>query len=208
MHRYLSLFLLLALSCSPSGRQRGEDGLVQARLTQEALSRQYLDPETTILSESQRLALESLGGLNFFPVSAAYIVPARLERYEDPEVITMPTSSDRLAEYRVYGRVSFELLGRPDTLTVFETTMTQLPEEYRNLLFLPFRDRTTGTDTYGGGRYLDLPKPGGDRILIDFNRAYHPYCAYSYGYSCPVPPAANFVDQRVEAGIRDTDLGE
>ncbi len=209
MFRYLPLCLLLLAACTstraPAPRA---EPLAAAQRAQETLDQEYLDPERSILSEAQRTALQEGGGLSFFPLSTAYIVSARLERYPDPEVISLPTSADVSAEYYVYGRLIFELRGQPDTLDVFRTTRTQLPEEYRNLLFLPFRDATSGVDTYGGGRYLDLHLPEAEQVTLDFNKAYHPYCAYTTGYACPVPPSQNYVDQRVEAGVRNTDPGD
>ncbi len=209
MFRYLPLCLLFLVACTSTRAPAPPPGpLAAARSAQETLNQEYLDPERSILSEAQRTALQEGGGLSFFPLSTAYIVSARLERYPDPEVISLPTSADVAAEYHVYGRLSFELRGQPHTLDVFRTTRTQLPEEYRNLLFLPFRDATSGVDTYGGGRYLDLRLPVTEEVVLDFNKAYHPYCAYVTGYACPVPPPQNYLEQRVEAGVRNTGLGD
>lgn len=201
--RSLSFLLLVAVACA-APRSASRSALAQSRAVQEQLNREYLDPATSILSETERLALADRGGLSFFPLSAKYIVDARLERYPDPETVDIPTSGPQPARYYVYGRLLFELQGRPDTLDVFLTTNRYLPEAYRNLLFVPFRDETSGEDTYGGGRYLDVPLPESDRVILDFNRAYHPYCAYTDGYACPVPPARNYLEQRVEAGVRNT----
>ena len=199
-------FLLLALGCTPGRRSASPPS--EAAAAQAKLNREYLDPETSILSPEQRAALEQNGGLNFFPIDPVYRTVAKLIRPDSRRVIQMPTSSNRIAEYEVYAVLAFTLNGQPDTLEAYAMTDRYLPEEYRNLLFIPFRDETSGVDTYGGGRYLDIGKPAGDELVLDFNQAYHPYCAYTTGYSCPVPPAGNFVNQRVEAGIRNTDLGE
>ncbi len=207
LHLLLIILLLTIPSCTTT-RTGGEHSQPDAAAAQAKLNREYLDPDTSILTADQRQALAKTGGLNFFPIDQNYAVIAKLERYPDPEIVQMPTSSDRLAEYRVYGQLSFELNGQPVSLDVFESTNPNVPEEYRDVLFLPFRDETSGSDTYGGGRYLDVRKPEGETVLLDFNRAYHPYCAYNYGYSCPVPPEQNFVHQRIEAGVRNTDLGE
>ena len=74
--------------------------------------------------------------------------------------------------------------------------------EYEDYLFLPFTDKTNGDSSYGGGRYLDLKLPEGDSIIIDFNQAYNPYCAYNDKYSCPVPPKSNNLDIEVLAGVK------
>jgi uncharacterized protein (DUF1684 family) len=75
-------------------------------------------------------------------------------------------------------------------------------EEYRDYLFLPFADLTNGEETYGGGRYLDLTIPTGNTILLDFNKAYNPYCAYNPKYSCPLVPKQNRLDIPIIAGVK------
>jgi uncharacterized protein (DUF1684 family) len=93
------------------------------------------------------------------------------------------------------------------SLPLYRSLRTDIAPKYQNLLFLPFKDHTSGKTSYGGGRYLDLPIPSGNKLVIDFNKAYHPYCAYTTGYSCPVVPEDNYLDLAVEAGIKMVDLG-
>ncbi|CAH0999696.1 hypothetical protein LEM8419_00996 [Neolewinella maritima] len=211
------LVLLLVCSCasrrpfiadSVNAQADQETAVADAAAFQADLSETYLDPERTILSESKLARLQALGGLNFYPIDPAYVVVADFTRYSEPEIIEMKTSSARLAEFRVYGRATFELQGEELALDVYETTNPNVPEEYAGLLFLPFRDATSGKETYGGGRYIDLPSPEGDELLIDFNQAYQPYCAYSDGFSCPVPPAQNDMTVAIRAGVRTTELGD
>ena len=73
-------------------------------------------------------------------------------------------------------------------------------EGFEDYLFIPFRDGTSRIETYGGGRYLDVRIPDGKELLIDFNLAYNPYCAYSHRYSCPIPPVVNTLDVKIIAG--------
>ena len=73
-------------------------------------------------------------------------------------------------------------------------------KEYKDYLFLPFRDGTSRKESYGGGRFLDLKKPKGKTIHIDFNLAYNPYCAYSHRYTCPIPPPENELTIEIKAG--------
>jgi uncharacterized protein (DUF1684 family) len=75
-------------------------------------------------------------------------------------------------------------------------------EGLEDYLFLPFLDDTNGETTYGGGRYIDLRIPKGDSMEIDFNRAYNPYCVYNDKYSCPIVPRDNYIDLKVEAGLK------
>ena len=74
-------------------------------------------------------------------------------------------------------------------------------EEYKNHLFLPFTDLSNGEKSYTGGRFIDLEIPNSDVIVIDFNKAYNPYCAYSPDYSCPIPPAENHLNVNILAGV-------
>lgn len=206
--RLLFPLLLLLFSCVTRRSVGSTTPPDDAAATQAELSATYLDPERTILTATKRERLQELGGLTFYPISPDYRVEATVSRYADPEIIQMPTSSGRIVAYRIFGQASFTLDGQPVTLDLLETTNPNVPLEYQGLLFVPFRDATSGTETYGGGRYLDVPTPEGNTVILDFNKAYHPYCAYSDGYSCPVPPEQNTLPVAVRAGIRNTDLGE
>ena len=113
----------------------------------------------------------------------------------------MATSTDRKPIYEKYGEAHFELDGEKIVLPIYQSHSLRVKEEYKDHLFLPFQDLTNGTESYGGGRYLDLRIPTGDTIVIDFNKAYNPYCAYSSRYSCPVPPKENRMKVAVRAGV-------
>lgn len=93
--------------------------------------------------------------------------------------------------YVKYGDLYFSINGKDFKLNVFQNQELISDPEYYNYLFLPFTDLTNGETTYSGGRYLDLRIPEGDSILLDFNKAYNPFCAYSCDYSCPIVPAEN-----------------
>ena len=116
----------------------------------------------------------------------------------------MPTTRKRVEQpiYEKYGEVHFTLNGQEIKLPVYQSHSLREDEEWKNYLFLPFKDATNGKITYGGGRYLELWYTGGDTIVVDFNRAYNPYCAYNYNYSCPIVPKANWLDIPIEAGER------
>lgn len=139
-------------------------------------------------------------GLPYFPVDEDLVfdgVP--LEPYigDEPAAFQIQTSDDRLrAAYRA-GILRFEIAGQPLQLTAY----TFDGGEGRNL-FVPFLDATSGTETYGAGRYLDLEPEEDGRYTVDFNLAYHPSCVYDPRYSCPLTPAENRLPVRVEAGER------
>lgn len=108
--------------------------------------------------------------------------------------LRLATSSGETQDFVSYGQVTLPS-GEPLLL------LARAGEAQPESVFVPFRDATSGVKTYGAGRYLDAPLDGGC-VLLDFNRAYHPYCAYSEGWTCPLPPAQNWLKGAVEAGER------
>jgi uncharacterized protein (DUF1684 family) len=201
MKKYCLLLLLVAGNFLPVLAQF--DSLKIAKdvlLFQEELNHEYKDPEKSPLPQEEIAAFK---GHEFFPVAARLVVKARLVKTRKPETFKMKTSTDRLPEYVKYGEAHFTLAGKPQVLEIYQSVALREKPEYKDHLFLPFTDATNGAETYGGGRYLDLKIPKGKTIIIDFNKAYNPYCAYSKKYSCPVPPLANRLDLPIEAGVKD-----
>jgi uncharacterized protein (DUF1684 family) len=141
-------------------------------------------------------------GLEFFPADPDYFIKARFVLNPDPETFEMETTTDRRPVYAKYGEAHFSLNGEDIILEIYQSDRAKQMEEFREYLFLPFKDLTNGEETYGGGRYIDLKIPEGDEIMIDFNKAYNPYCAYNDRYSCPVPPKANHLNIRIPAGVK------
>ncbi len=146
------------------------------------------DDRAPLTPEQQR----SFKALSYFPENEALIVMAKVDRDVDPGVVHMETTKGRPQEYRRYGRVYFEVDGRKAEVTLYASAGSRK-------LFLPFRDATSGNETYGGARYLDL-ESGGKEIEIDFNYAYNPYCAYNAEWNCPLPPAENWLEVPIRAG--------
>lgn len=115
----------------------------------------------------------------------------------------MATSGPIKKQYRVYGIIHFKIKNTSLQLNLYQSQTLMLNEQYKNLLFLPFTDATTGKKTYEGGRYIDLDINAikNKRVIIDFNKAYNPYCAYVSGvYNCPVPPKENHLIIAIRAG--------
>ncbi|MEM1327075.1 MAG: DUF1684 domain-containing protein [Bacteroidota bacterium] len=167
------------------------------------LNEKYQHPVTSPLSAAQILAFKELGGHPFYPLSKAYRVTADIELFDQFEDINMSTSSGKEATYQKYGRATFKLNGASHELTIFRSVELNDDGTQSNDLFIPFRDLTSGKETYGGGRYIDMKIPDeGKAFIIDFNKAYHPYCAYTDGYSCPIPPSENTLTTAVNAGIQ------
>lgn len=157
--------------------------LLESQAFQEEINEAYLDPERSVLRPED---FEDFTGLEFFPIDSKYIVEARFIRTPDEKPFFMPTTTERLPEYVKYGEAHFTLDGKDLILNIYQPV--EFEDEY---LFMPFTDLTSGDGSYGGGRYLDFDLPIGETLIIDFNKAYNPYCAYNPKYSCPIPPPEN-----------------
>ncbi len=168
-------------------------------LFQKKLNEEFQNPETSPLPDRYRKDFE---GLDFFKPDTSFRVIASLERTADAIPFMMPTTTDRLSEEVVYGVVNFTLKGKKYSLEVYQNLELMETAEYEDYLFLPFLDNTNGEETYAGGRYLDLAIPEGNSIVLDFNRAYNPYCAYNKKYSCPIVPKRNFLNTKIIAGVK------
>lgn len=168
---------------------------------QRDLNREFSDPKESPLSAQERRAFRALP---YYPANYAYYVEARLVRDATAQPFAMPTSTARRPQYRKYGELHFTLAGQPLTLSVYQSLDLLARPGFADYLILPFTDATNGHGSYGGGRYLDLrlPPAGTTALLLDFNRAYNPSCAYSPAYSCPVPPAENRLPVAVPVGVR------
>lgn len=134
--------------------------------------------------------------LKYFEIDPAYKIVGKIDRMTSGQTINIMMSGGDVEEYEAYGNVKFEINGIKCALKIFKT-----PE---GNLFLPFKDLTSNKETYGAGRYLDfgINEVNGNQITIDFNKAYHPYCAYNQTFTCPVPPAENFINALVKVGER------
>ena len=144
-------------------------------------------------------------GLDFFPFDSSFVVKANLVRTPDSPWFKMKTTTDRVSEERIYGTLSFVLSGDSYQLNVYQGKDNMSEEGFEDYLFLPFLDNTNGDATYGGGRYIDLRIPAGNTIIIDFNQAYSPYCAYNEDYSCPIVPRVNYLNTEIRAGVKSFD---
>ncbi|MFN2206477.1 MAG: DUF1684 domain-containing protein [Candidatus Promineifilaceae bacterium] len=148
------------------------------------------------LDDEQR---EEFQALNYFNFNENLILEVEVERFpEDDPLIEIATNTGDLRSYRRWGRFTFEVSGQEAALTVYA-------DPYGDELFMPFRDATSGPESYGAGRYMDNQRPGlrqlpGGKLEVDFNYAYSPYCAYSPAYSCPLPPAENWLTVPIRAG--------
>lgn len=166
---------------------------------QKAINAEFKDPKTSPLPDRYRADFE---GLDFFAPDTNYRVRAKLVRTPEALSFHMPTTTSRTSKEVVYGIVHFSLNGSNRQLEVYQSKNPEPGEEGEDYLFLPFLDDTNGSETYGGGRYLDLSIPNGDSLTIDFNKAYNPYCAYNKKYSCPIVPSVNRLQTKVSVGVK------
>jgi len=166
---------------------------------QSKLNKEFASKEESPLTEED---LKSFKELDFFPADTNYIVLANLEFKKDSKPFKMKTTTDRLPVYSLYAIASFKIKGVEHKLEIYQNEKLVLTPDYEDYLFLPFTDKTNGVTSYGGGRYIDLSLPKEDTIIIDFNKAYNPYCAYNGKYSCPIPPKANHLNIEVPAGVK------
>ncbi|MEO9077625.1 MAG: DUF1684 domain-containing protein [Gelidibacter sp.] len=166
---------------------------------QKDLNSEFKDASKSPLKKKDR---RDFKGLDFFKVDSAYVVQATFKRTPDEKPFKMKTTTDRLPEYVKYGEITFKLKSESFQLNVYRDQDLMNEEGFEDYLFLPFLDDTNGDESYGGGRYIDLRIPDGDKMTIDFNTAYNPYCAYNEKYSCPIVPRDNYVDVEVRAGVK------
>jgi hypothetical protein len=136
--------------------------------------------------------------LAYFPIDPDYDVPAKLEATDDRTVMEMPTSTGTQRKMRRVGTLEFSLKGQPLKLTAF----VEADARTLDRLFVPFKDLTNRTESYDGGRYMDLDRTATGIYDVDFNRAYHPYCYYNVTYECPIPPSENRLKVPIRAGER------
>lgn len=166
----------------------------------DSLDQAFQNPELSPLRPDD---LETFTGLDYFPINLDYYIKAKFIRTPNQPAFKMPTTTSELKTYEKYGELHFSVYGEAVTLDLFQSHELRETEKYKNYLFLPFRDETNGEETYGGGRYLEMWIPDSDSVIIDFNKAYNPYCVYNITYSCPLVPRQNWMDVPVYAGVKD-----
>ena len=186
--------MLVAAGCSPPAPD--EAGYIDRLLEDRALKDEVFaeGPDSPVPLDRRSWMLP----IRYYEPDLAYRVPARLNVAEDQPVFEIPTSTGQLRSMQRVGTLEFVLNGEARTLAA----LVELPVEGATRLFIPFRDETSGTETYPAGRYLDLDRTPTGIYDLDFNRAYHPTCYYDEQYDCPFPPPENRLATPVRAGER------
>jgi uncharacterized protein (DUF1684 family) len=143
-------------------------------------------------------------GLQYYPVDSSYRFELELHEHPEKEMVRMAYTKGNEQDFLRWGEFRFKMAGKEQTLQAYKRSREE------EMLFVPFKDATSGKETYGAGRYLDL-EPGRDRTqegkwILDFNQAYNPWCAYSEAYTCPFVPVENWLGVLIYAGEKDYHL--
>ena len=137
----------------------------------------------------------TFAGLEYFDPAPSLRFEAKLQRYSNPEAVMVATSKGSRQLFIRAGYFDLVIEGEPLGIHAYQSAERDDPN-----LFIPFRDATSGKESYGAARYLDLPVEHNDQYAVDFNYAYNPYCAYSEDYVCPLPPQENWLQVPIRAG--------
>lgn len=196
MRILLSIVIIFSFSCREEKRYQD----VNLTEYQRQVNNYFKDASVSPLKPKD---LKNFQGLDFFEFDSIYVVKAKIEETKESLPFKMKTTTDIPAVVRKYADLFFQISDKEFELSVYENLEYEGVEGYENYLFLPFLDETNENETYGGGRYLDLFLNGTDSIIIDFNKAYNPKCVYDENFSCPIVPRKNFLNTRIEAGVKN-----
>jgi uncharacterized protein (DUF1684 family) len=175
-----------------------DDWAARVREHRDEKDRFFADHRQSPIPPEER---DDFDGLAYFDPDADYRVEATVTVHDDPEPRSLDTTTGRTIEYERVVTFAFDLDGEARDLHGYRQ-----PDDDSLTVFVPFRDKTTGQQTYEEGRYMELepdrPLEDGDVVTLDFNLAYSPFCAYSETFDCPLPPEENWLETTVEAGER------
>ena len=192
-------FLSLIISCNSQDKRP----LIGETVYQQKLNAVFKDASKSPLKNKD---LKSFKGLDFFPVDSSYIITASIKKTPDTPFLGMATNTEEKSYYRKFGILTFTLKDKEMQLTLYESLEESENPVFEDYLFLPFTDETSGGDSYGGGRYMDVFKSNintNGTLELNFNNTYNPYCAYNDDYSCPLTPRDNHLSMEILAGVKD-----
>jgi len=191
----LLLVFLLLLSITKSFSQSSYQDSITSYI------KNYVDKHEVVLAKDKK-------HLHFYPVDENFRIKGRFEKVDNSPWFIMTSSGVSKHMYRIYGKVHFNLHDTAITLNIYQSQDLMQMTQYKDDLFIPFTDATSGIETYEGGRYFDftINDIKANTLIIDFNKAYNPYCAYvSNVYSCPIPPRENNLSVAIKAGEKAYD---
>lgn len=199
--------VLLLSACAPSDKKDDTGTAIDSSdvYTLEVMKDRLEKDRYLLTSPSTPIKASDLNfftGLAYFPVDKSFVFHTALEPLAEPAEVVIATSKDRPRQMLHIGALPFTYGGSSYALQVFAPKDTSSG----NYWFIPFTDATSGGDSYGGGRYLDIEEVRADSVFLDFNYAYSPYCAYNERYDCPIPPPENHLPIAIRAGEKEYPL--
>jgi uncharacterized protein (DUF1684 family) len=193
----LGLILLLFAGCQGNLEERAQkqtDSIYISAVTHE---RQQKDDAFAMSANSPfRDVKEEFTGLQYYPVSPEWKVNCEWDKNRSGDTLLIPDSKGRMRTYQLAGTFKFRLQNRDCEIPAY------FEDSAKTLFFVMFRDSSNTTETYQGGRYIEFQHAGGNEIVLDFNRAFNPYCHYNHNYACPVVPPSHFIPLFIRAGER------
>ena len=192
---YLSIITILFFLISSAQEKKNET----SQDFQNSLNKEYANKTESPLTEED---FKDFKTLDFYPINEKFIVEAKFFRAQNEKAFEMKTSTTRLPKYIRYGELYFKIDNKFFKLNVYQNIDLSKKEGYEDYLFLPFSDLTCDKESYLGGRYIDMRFPKSETVMIDFNKAYNPYCAYNHKYSCPIVPLENDLQIEILAGVK------
>jgi len=157
--------------------------------------RMYVDSHEVVKKDDKKY-------LQFFPIDTSMRIWCSFIPAKNAKWFSMKTTGSTSQVYRKFGLLKFKIRDKEFQLNMYQSQSLLVSEEYSDYLFIPFTDITSGNESYAGGRYIDqrMGDIRNNKLLLDFNKAYNPYCAYATGYNCPIPPAENDLPVLIKAG--------
>ena len=203
MRQILTLFTLILISLTSLSQTAYIDSIQHHRDAKDIQYGDTTNKHSPLLQDNK----EHFDGLKYFPVDSNFRVKAVFKKKRGKK-FKMQTSTDRMPVYKPYGVYTFTIDGKEYKLTAYENVRLKKKKEFKTYLFLPFKDLTSGKETYGSGRFLELTKPAnGSTVYLDFNLCFNPYCSYNHKYSCPIPPSENHLKVEIKAGEKTYPIG-
>lgn len=191
-----AVFFLAVCFIGISGRSRAQNYVQQIDSFRQTYKQDFLTDAHSPLKAADT------GFLRFYRADKRYKIEAVITLTPNSKPYEIATHSGKSKPYRKYGTLLFKLKGTTHRLSIYQGLDVIKKPGLADYLFIPFNDLTNYETTYAGGRYLDFKigdiKNG--KLMVDFNKAYNPYCAFAEGYSCPIPPVENRLQTKIEAG--------
>ena len=173
-----------------------EQEIMQERVQRDMQMRE----DNSVLPPGRRAGFR---GLDYYPVDSTYRFVVPLKRSSSPDTVMLPENTGRIQSQVRIGHVQVPVKESGVRLAVFRGAS----DDPRGRLWVPFADATNGNGTYKAGRYVDLTRTQTDSVVVDFNRAYNPTCAYNPEFACPLPPPENRIDAPIAAGEKTPKFG-